>query len=79
MGYSGGMGIEIPQWVITTKSAKRFWDIKDGKFTNELTEYCLFDSPTKANDKIKDLDVGYVVKTARKYIDSNGTRIRLGR
>lgn len=79
MEYSNGMGIEIPQWVITNKSAKRFWGIKGGKFTNELTEDCLFDSPLKANDKLKDLDVGYIIKTARKYIDSNGTRIRLGR
>ncbi|MGG3890306.1 hypothetical protein [Metabacillus fastidiosus] len=77
MNYSNGMGIEIPQYVITTKSAAKFWNIKEDKFVKQLTEDCLFGTPALANDKLKDLDFGYVVKTARKYTDSNGIRIRM--
>lgn len=72
-----GMGIEFPRWVITTKSAKRFWDLEKNNFTNELTEKCLFQSPETASEKLKDLDFGYVVKTARVYKDLNNTTIRL--
>jgi hypothetical protein len=72
-----GMGIELPQWVITTKSGKRFWELEQNNFTKEITEQCLFSSPDAANEKLKDLDVGYVVKTVRVYKDLNNTTIRL--
>lgn len=77
MNYSDGMGIEIPQWVITTSSAKKFWNVKTNRFINTLTEECLYQSKEAANEKLKDLDYGYKVKKIRKYIDSNGNRINL--
>ncbi|PAD70663.1 hypothetical protein CHH83_02335 [Bacillus sp. 7586-K] len=77
MDYSSGMGIEIPQWVITTNSAKKFWNVKHRNFTNTLTEECLFQSKEEASEKLKDLDFGYKVKKVKKYMDSNGTSIKL--
>lgn len=77
MEYSKGMGVEIPLWVITTQSGKKFWNIKEGKLMSKLTDQCLFDSSREANEKLKDLDFGYTVKRARKYIDSQNVSIQL--
>ena len=77
MDYGNGMGFEIPQWVITTKSARKFWSVKENKFTKEVSEDCLFGSFEEANKKLKDLDVGYIVKKARVYMDASHKRITL--
>lgn len=75
MNYSEGMGIELPVWVIQSKSGKKTFNIKLNKFQRELTEDCLFSTPEDANDKLKMLDFGYVVNRKRHYIDSNISRI----
>lgn len=72
-----GMGIELPQLVITTKSGKRFWDLERNNFTKDATESCLFSSLDAANEKLKDMDAGYVVKAVRVYRDPHKTEIRL--
>lgn len=77
MDYSNGMGFEIQQWVITTRSAKRFWSVKENKFINDVTEDCLFGSSNAANKKLNDLDVGYIVKKVRVYMDASTKRISL--
>lgn len=77
MEYSEGMGIELPKWVITTASNKKFLNRKNSAFTKELSEECIFDDPTAANDFLKHLDFGYVVKTVRYYIDKENTYIRM--
>lgn len=69
MKRSSGMGIEMPKWVITTKTKKKIWSIKQNKFINELKVECLFDSSVEANEKLKDLDFGYVVEKVSHYLD----------
>ena len=77
MEYSNGMGIEMPKWVITTQSNKKFFNPKENRFVKELVEQCAFDTPDEANNALKQLDFGYVVKSARLYKDLENTRIRM--
>ncbi|WP_150284333.1 hypothetical protein [Rummeliibacillus sp. TYF-LIM-RU47] len=75
MEYSSGMGIEIPVWVIQSANGKRTYNRKTNSFQTEVTEECIFDSPTKAYQDLKLLDYGYVVKSKRYYQDANNNRI----
>lgn len=75
MEYSSGMGIEMPVWVIQSKSGKKTYNVKLGKFQKELTTDCIFDLPTDAEDKLKMLDFGYVVNQKRHYRDMDNNRI----
>lgn len=75
MNRSNGMGIEMPKWVITTRSNSKFYNVKSGKFEKDVSEKCLFDSPIDANEKLKDLDFGFVVKSARHYFDMENSHI----
>lgn len=77
MKYSEGMGIEMPKWVITTQSNKKFFNPKLNKFVKELVEQCAFDTPVEANNALKQLDFGYVVKPAKLYQDIENSSIRM--
>ncbi|MEX3623758.1 hypothetical protein [Viridibacillus arvi] len=77
MEYSNGAGFEMPKWVITTQSNKKFYNPKENNFTKEPIEQSLFNTPTEANDTLKKLDFGYVVKPVRIYKDLENTRIRM--
>lgn len=77
MNNSQGMGIELPVWIITTKSNKKFFNKRENEFVSELVEQCAFDTPNDANNALKQLDYGYVVKAARLYRDINNTSIRI--
>lgn len=77
MKYSDGMGVELPKWFITTKSNKKFFNHKLNKFENDLLEDCLFDTPLEAQNHLKKLDFGYVVKPAKLFIDLNNKVIRM--
>ena len=70
------MGIELPAWIITTASGLKFWDKESNSITNQLDEDCLFLSKKAAEDKLKDMDFGYVIKNVYKYQDINGVKIR---
>ena len=77
MNYSQGVGIELPKWVITTQSNRKFFNREENKFVKELVEQCAFDTPQEANNALKQLDFGYVVKSARLYKDISNTSIRI--
>lgn len=75
MEYNNGMGIEIPVWVIQSKNGKRVLNRKTNKFQSEITEDCTFSTPEQANEKLKMMDYGYVIKSKRHYRDLNNNRI----
>lgn len=70
-----GMGVEVPVWVITTAKNKKYFNPKTKQFVTELSPDCAISLPTEANNLLKALDFGYVVKTARHYIDIHENKI----
>lgn len=75
MSYSEGMGIEVPVWVIQTPNGSRTFNRKTNSFQSKITEDCTYSSPTAANEQLKLMDFGYVVKSKRHYLDLNNSRI----
>lgn len=72
-----GMGIELPIWVITSKSKSKFFNIKSNRFDKDVSESCLFYSSIEAERQLSLLDFGYVVKKGRHYQDAKESRIQL--
>lgn len=75
MEYSNGMGVEMPVWVIQSTSGKRTFNKKTHSFQQDVTEACVYNTPTEAAEQLKMLDFGYVVKPKRHYQDLNNNRI----
>ena len=72
-----GMGIELPIWVITSKSKSKFFNLKSNRFDKDVSESCLFYSPIEAERQLSLLDYGYVLKKGRYYKDAKENRIQL--
>ena len=72
-----GMGIGLTEWVITTRSNKKFYNKRNGAFMRDVTEQCLFPSYDKAKAQLDQMDFGYVIKPAKVYRDIAQTKIRL--
>lgn len=75
MDYSGGMGLELPVWIIQTVSGSKSFNRKTKKFQTEATVDCIFHSDEEARTELKSLDFGYVVRKRRHYQDAKNSRI----
>lgn len=75
MEYSNGMGVEIPVWIIQSKSGRCIYNRRTNKLQGSITEDCIFNDPDEAKGKLKMMDFGYVIRRKRHYRDLNNSRI----